>query len=188
MPDNIKALGQIRLLFPNARIIICRRDPRDVCVSCFTTHFGGGLNWSWNLEDCARQTIEIERLLELWRAVLPGPVLEISYEALVADMETESRRLIAFLGLALGSRLSGVCEDKTERDGDHRRARYRSGKPVYNSSIGKWRRYEAHLGPMLRILAAARFRINMRSAWRWDSPEGVKALAARDGGDGDPGP
>ena len=57
------------------------------------------INWAWDIEDAARQLVEVERLLDHWRAVLPGPVLEISYEALVADMENESRRLIEFLGL-----------------------------------------------------------------------------------------
>jgi tetratricopeptide (TPR) repeat protein len=149
MPDNVKALGQIRLLFPNARIIVCRRDPRDVCVSCFTTHFGAGLNWSWDIEDCARQHVEIERLLDHWLTVLPGPILEINYETMVENMEAESRRLISFLGLEWDP----ACLEfhKTERSVTTASA-LQVRRPLYSSSVGKWRRYEAHLGPMTRIL------------------------------------
>ena len=149
MPDNVKALGQIRVLFPDARIIICHRDLRDVCVSCFTTPFGEGLTWALDIEDCARQAVETRRLMDHWRQVLPGPVLEISYEALVADMEAESRRLIAFLGLDWDP----ACLEfhQTERTVTTASA-LQVRQPIYTSSIGKWRRYEAHLGPMLRIL------------------------------------
>ncbi len=150
MPDNVKALGQIRLLFPNARIIVCRRDPRDVCLSCFTTHFGAGHSWSWDLEDCAKQYVEIERLLEHWLAILPGPILEIRYEALVSNMEAESRRLISFLGLGWDS--ACLAFHATER-AVTTASTLQVRKPLYTSSIGRWKRYEAHLGPMLRILA-----------------------------------
>jgi tetratricopeptide (TPR) repeat protein len=59
LPDNIQLLGQIFVLFPNARVIICRRDLRDVCVSCFTTHFGDNIDWSYDLEDCARRALKL---------------------------------------------------------------------------------------------------------------------------------
>jgi tetratricopeptide (TPR) repeat protein len=173
MPDNIKVLGQIRLLFPNARIIICRRDLRDVCVSCFTTHFGGGINWSWDIEDCAKQAVETERLLDFWRAVLPGPVMEISYEALVANMETESRRLIAFLGLEWDPACLAFHE--TQRPVTTASA-LQVRRPVYSSSIGKWRRYEAHLGPMARLLDG--HISDQAISWRWDTPEGEASRRA----------
>ena len=149
MPDNVKALGQIRLLFPNARIIICQRDLRDVCVSCFTTPFGEGLTWAWDIEDCATQAVETMRLVDHWRAVLPGPVLEVNYEALVANMEAESRRLITFLGLDWDPACLGFY--KTERQVTTASA-LQVRQPIYTSSVGKWRRYESNLGPMLRIL------------------------------------
>ncbi len=149
MPDNIKVMGQIRVLYPNARIIVCRRDLRDICLSCITNHFGDNINWAWNMEDCANRALETDRLLNHWRAVVPGPVLEVSYEALVANMEAESRRLISFLGLDWDP----ACLEyhKTERQvmtASIQQVR----RPIYDSSIGRWRRYEAQLGPMLRIL------------------------------------
>ena len=65
----------------------------------FTTHFGDGLAWSSDLAECAERAVAVENLMDHWRAVLPGPLLEINYEDLVADLETQSRRLIDFLGL-----------------------------------------------------------------------------------------
>jgi tetratricopeptide (TPR) repeat protein len=150
LPDNIQLLGQIRVLFPNARFIICRRDLRDVCLSCFTTHFKEDIKWSHDLETCARRAAEIDRLADHWRAVLPGPVLEVNYETLVGNLEEESRRLIAFLGLEWDP----ACLEfhKTERNVTTA-SLFQVRRPIYNSSIGRWRRYEAHLAPMLKILA-----------------------------------
>jgi tetratricopeptide (TPR) repeat protein len=181
MPDNIKVLGQIRVLFPNARLIVCRRDPRDVCVSCFTTPFGETINWAWDIEDCAKVAVDTERLLDVWRSVLPGPVLEISYEALVADMETESRRLIEFLGLEWDQ--ACLAFHKTERPVTTA-STLQVRQPIFSSSIGKWRRYETHLGPMLRILGGQD--TDGLVSRRWDTPEieiwrrGMTAFAAGD--------
>jgi hypothetical protein len=150
LPANIQLLGQIRVLFPNARIIICRRDPRDVCFSCFTTHFGENIPWSHDLQECAARNVEIERLTEHFLSVLPGPVMEIRYETLVRNLETESRRLIAFLGLPWDS----ACLEfhKTERTVTTASA-WQVRQPLYSSSIGRWRHYRAHLAPMLKALA-----------------------------------
>ncbi|HXP32026.1 MAG TPA: sulfotransferase, partial [Stellaceae bacterium] len=150
LPDNIQLLGQIRVLFPNARFIICRRDLRDVCLSCFTTHFKEDVKWAHDLETCAKRAVEIDRLADHWRAVLPGPVLDVNYETLVGNLESESRRLIAFLGLDWDP----ACLEfhKTERKVTTA-SLFQVRRPIYSSSIGRWRRYEAHLGPMLKILA-----------------------------------
>ncbi len=150
LPDNIQMLGQIRVLFPNARIIVCRRDPRDVGLSCFTTHFGANLAWAYDLEDIAARAMEIERLTRHWLSVIPGPILEIQYETLVRNLEPESRRLIAFLGLEW----EPACLEfhKTKRQVTTA-STWQVRQPLYESSIGRWRHYEAHLGPMLRILA-----------------------------------
>jgi tetratricopeptide (TPR) repeat protein len=150
LPDNIQLLGQIRVMFPNARIIICRRDLRDVCVSCFTTRFGDSIAWSNDLRECAQRAVEIERLTDHWRSALPGPVLEVSYETLVGNLEAESRRLIDFLGLEWNA---GCLEfHKTKRVVTTSSA-WQVRQPLYDSSVGRWRRYRKHLGPMLEVLA-----------------------------------
>jgi tetratricopeptide (TPR) repeat protein len=149
LPDNIFFLGQIALLFPNARIIVCRRDLRDVCVSCFANHFTATLNWSTNLEDLGFRAVATECLMNHWRRVVPLRMLEVNYEALVADLETESRRLIDFLGL----QWDPACLDFHNTKRAVATVSYMQiRQPIYDSSIGRWRRFATHLGPLLNIL------------------------------------
>jgi tetratricopeptide (TPR) repeat protein len=152
MPDNILSLGLIGVLFPSARIIFCRRDLRDVCVSCFFQKFDQPIAYATDLVECALRGLEIERLADHWRRVLPQPMLTIDYERLVFDLEGESRRLIEFLGLEW----EPACLEfhKTERP-----VRTASGwqvrQPLFTHSVGRWRNYRKHLGPLLEALASA---------------------------------
>jgi|SRR6516162_1070137 len=113
IPDNVISLGFIALLFSSARIIFCRRDLRDTCLSYYFRRLDRRSPWSYDLVDCGVRALEIERLANHWRRVLPLRMLTIDYEALVADLEGESRRLIEFLGLDW----EAACLDfyKTER-------------------------------------------------------------------------
>ena len=101
MPGNVFHLGLIALLFPRARVVLCRRDGRDTCLSCFFQHFGRKSShlFKYDLADCGRQFVETERLMSHWRRVLPLDMLEVQYEQVVANLERESRRLLEFLGL-----------------------------------------------------------------------------------------
>src|SRR5262249_14409768 len=99
MPNNILALGMVALLFPQARIVFCRRDPRAPCLSCYFRPFNLPFACDTDLADCGSRALQIERLAEDWRRALPLRMLTIDYEALVADLEGESRRFIEFLGL-----------------------------------------------------------------------------------------
>jgi tetratricopeptide (TPR) repeat protein len=153
MLDNIFNVGLIAVLFPQSRIIFCRRDPRDTCLSCYFHRLDPLFTWSYDLVDCALRALEIERLANHWRSVLPLRMLTIGYEALVADLEGESRRLIEFLGLEW----EPACLDfyKTDRPiltGSAWQVR----QPLFNRSVGRWRKYERHLGPLLDVLAEAR--------------------------------
>lgn len=150
MPDNILHLGAVSVLFPRARVIFCRRDLRDVCLSCYFCRFDQPQPWAYDLEDCGSRALEIERLAEHWRRVLPLRTLTIDYEALVADLEGESRRLIEFLGLDW----EPACLDfhKTERP-VLTASGWQVRQPIYNRSVGRWRKYERHLAPLLAVLA-----------------------------------
>src|SRR5947207_13358790 len=99
MRDAVFILGVVATFFPGARIICCRRDPRDIVLSCFFQKFNEGNLFAYDLADCGRRYLETERLIAHWRRVLPLRMLDMQYEKLVADLEGESRRLIAFLGL-----------------------------------------------------------------------------------------
>jgi tetratricopeptide (TPR) repeat protein len=150
-PDNILRLGQIAALFPRARIVVCRRDLRDVGLSCFVQYFREDeLTWTNDLADCAFREREIERLMQHWRQVLPCPILEIDYETLVANLESESRRLIDFLGLEWDPACLAFHEtERTVMTASHWQVR----QPLYASSVGRWRHYRRHLQPLLAGLA-----------------------------------
>jgi tetratricopeptide (TPR) repeat protein len=150
LPDNIICLGQIAVLFPQARIVVCQRDPRDVGLSCFFQYFGeDSMAWTDDLADCGFRARQIDRLMEHWRKVLPIPVLEIQYETLVGNLEPESRRLINFLGLEWDPACLAFHETvRPVRTASYMQVR----KPLYASSIGRWRQYEDHLGPLLAEL------------------------------------
>ena len=151
MPDNVFFLGVIALLYPRARIVLCRRDLRDVCLSCYFQSFSQGMPWSNDLEDCATRALEVERLVQHWRAVLPLPMLELSYEELVADLEGQSRRLIEFIGLPWDP----ACLDfhTTERQ-VMTASLWQVRQPLYSTSVGRWRHYARHIAPLCARLAA----------------------------------
>jgi tetratricopeptide (TPR) repeat protein len=149
MPDNIFLLWLVAVLFPAARVVHCRRDLRDVCLSCYFHRFTEGHLYAYDLEDCALRALEIERLAVHWLEALPLPMLVVDYERLVADPEGESCRLIEFLGLDWDP----ACLDfhRTERPVFTASA-WQVRQPLYRHSVGRWRRYESHLRPLLRVL------------------------------------
>lgn len=153
LPDNLFQLGVIATLFPGARVIFCRRDPRDLCLSCYFQKFAAGqLLFSYDLADCAKRLIETERLAAHWARVLPLRRHEIRYEDIIADLEGESRRFIDFLGLAW----EPGCLDfhRTKRVVATASA-WQVRQPLYDRSIGRWRNYRRHLKPLLDTLAEA---------------------------------
>jgi tetratricopeptide (TPR) repeat protein len=145
MPDNIFFLWLIAVLFPSARIILCRRDLRDVCLSCYFHHFTEGHLYAYDLADCGARALEIDRLAAHWSRVLPLEILAIDYENLVSDPEAESRRLSEFLGLEW----EPACLDfhLTERPVLTASA-WQVRQPLYGRSIGRWRHYERYLAPL----------------------------------------
>ncbi len=146
MPDNIFQLGLIATLFPDARIIFCARDPRDTCLSCYFQHFSEPLGFDTDLNDAAHRFAETERLTAHWRAVLPLRTITLSYEALLGDLEGESRRLIDFLGLDW----EPACLDFHQNQRPVRTASWAEVRqPLYHRSVGRWRAYAQHLGPVL---------------------------------------
>jgi tetratricopeptide (TPR) repeat protein len=151
MPDNIFFLWLIAALFPSARIILCRRDLRDVCLSCYFQHFTEGHLYAYDLADCGARAFEIDRLATHWSRVVPLEILAIDYEKLVSDLEGESRRLIEFLGLEW----EPACLDfhLTERPVLTASAS-QVRQPLYTRSVGRWRRYQGQLKPLLEVLQA----------------------------------
>jgi tetratricopeptide (TPR) repeat protein len=151
MPDNFRHLGLIATLFPQARIIHCRREALDVCLSCFFQNFRV-LYYTWDLEDLAFYYRRYEQLMAHWRAVLPLRICEVAYEDLVADQEGVSRRFVEFCGLEWDDRCLAFEENRRPVQ---TASKLQVRRPVYASSVGRWRRYAAHLEPLRQALGLA---------------------------------
>jgi hypothetical protein len=147
-PLNYLHLGVLAALYPRARVIHCRRDPRDVCLSCFFQYFRRA-DFGWDLGDLGRFYRAYERLMEHWRAVLPVQSFDVVYEDLVAHQEAVSRQLVAFCGLEWDDRCLTFYEGRRPIQ---TASRLQVRRPIYTTSIGRWRHYEKHLKPLLDIL------------------------------------
>ncbi len=148
-PLNLMRLGLIGALLPNARVIWCRRDPRDTVVSLHLTYFARGNAFSTSQTDCAFAVRQIERIGEISKQYSPLPILEVSYEDLVGDPEVHARRIVHHLGLDWEP---GVLDFQNSRRIVATPSSWQVRQPVYSSSVGRWRRYEKHLRPMLTAL------------------------------------
>jgi Flp pilus assembly protein TadD len=149
MPLNFMALGPVHLLFPNARIIHCRRNAADTCLSVFFTPYRSGPEFAYNRADIAFAYEQYERLMDHWRGVLPeGVFLEVDYEQVVADRERVSKEMIEFLGLpwndACLSPEANVNRVSTP-------SQWQVRQPVYRSSTNRWKNYQPWLGEFSRL-------------------------------------
>jgi tetratricopeptide (TPR) repeat protein len=153
MPSNFLFAGLIHRILPDARIIHVRRDPVDTCLSCYTKLFTREQLFSYDQVELARFYRGYERLMDHWRAVLPvDRFLEVRYEEVVADLETEARRLVAFCGLDWDPACLAFHQTpRTIRTASLNQVR----RPLYASSIGRWPAYAPYLGPLLEVLGIA---------------------------------
>jgi tetratricopeptide (TPR) repeat protein len=149
---NFLHVGLIHLMLPNAKIIHIARHPADTCMSCYSKLFTNGLRFSYDLAELGRYYCAYSELMTHWRSVLPpGVMLEVSYEDVVDDLEGQARRLIDHCGLSWDDRCIHFHESsrpvKTASSVQVR-------QPLFRSSLRRWRKYEAGLGPLLDELAA----------------------------------
>jgi hypothetical protein len=145
MPVNFRYLGLIATLFPAARVIHCRRHPLDACFSIYAQGFGDAHAYACDLGDIAFYYRLYERLMDHWRQVLPMPVHAVDYESLTADLETGARSLVDFCGLAWNDRCLKPHETR-RRVGTASWSQVR--RPVYRSSVERWRRFAPWLGEL----------------------------------------
>ena len=150
MPINFIHLGLIAILFPECRIIHCRREALDTCLSCYMTDFADFCYGS--LEAFGHFHRQSERIMAHWKAVLSTPILEVDYAQMVDNTEAQARRLVEFIGLPWDARVLQFHENK-RFVATASRAQVR--QPVYRSSIERWRNYDKHLGPLRAALAGA---------------------------------
>ena len=150
MPMNFLFLGLIKLALPNAMIIHTIRDPLDTCMSCFSILFSDPQNYSYDLGELGRHYRRYEALMNHWRTVLPtGSFIDIHYENVVADLETEARRILAYCDLPWDDACLAFHQTK-------RAVRTASAvqvrQPIYTNSIGRWQHHAERLKPLLAEL------------------------------------
>jgi tetratricopeptide (TPR) repeat protein len=146
--ENYLHLGLIATLFPQARIIHCRRDPLDVCLSCYFQNFLD-VPFAWSLEDIGAYYRAYEKLMAHWSLVLPVPIHEVRYEELVHNQEAVTRKLLAFCGLDWDQHcLAFFKTRRAVRTASSIQVR----KPLSAQAIGRWRHYRSHLDPLLKAL------------------------------------
>ena len=149
LPHNFENIGLIKLLFPKAKIISVRRDPRDVAVSNYFTDYAGkhgGLGFAYHLEWIGEQLADHNRLMHHWQSVFPGEILEIRYEDVVNDVATSARRVLDYIGVEWEPQ---VLEFETLERPVKTASVWQVRQPLYASSIGRWRHYEQHLQPLM---------------------------------------
>jgi Flp pilus assembly protein TadD len=150
MTVNFLFAGLIHLALPDATIIHAVREPADTCVSCFATHFSAGHAHSYDLAELGRYHRHYRALMAHWHEVLPpGRIMDVHYEELVADLEGVARRIVSHCGLVWDVR----CLDFSRTERPIRTASAaQARKPIYKDSVGRWRKYQAFLGPLLAEL------------------------------------
>ena len=146
MPHNFQALGLIERLFPGARVIHCRRDPVDTCLSIYFQHFNTRHPYSYDLYSLGIYYQQYLKLMEHWKTALSIPILEIDYEALVSDQEHQSRIMIEFVGLEWNDAcLQFHTSDRVVATPSYDQVR----QPIYRKSLQRWKHYEKYLEPLL---------------------------------------
>ena len=149
MPHNFTYLGVVALLWPQARIIHCRRSPMDTCWSCFQNPLNDSHYYSRDLTVLGQYYLEYSRLMDHWKQVLPHQIHDLEYEKFTADFETEARKLIEFIGLPWDEACLNFHEGgSTVRTFSRGQVR----NPIYKTSVARWRRYEAELQPLISAL------------------------------------
>jgi hypothetical protein len=149
MPHNFLYLGLIDLLFPRARVLHCVRDPLDTCVSCYVQQLGEFHAYAGDLANLGRYYRQYRHLMAHWKSALRLPMLEVCYEDLVADQRAVTESMLEFCGLGWDDRVLRFYESgRLTVTQSYQQVR----RPMYQSSVGRWKNYNKFLGPLKEAL------------------------------------
>jgi tetratricopeptide (TPR) repeat protein len=148
-PENILYLGFIARAFPQARLLHLRRNPMDACFAMYKQSF---FRYAYTLENVGRYYLAYDRLVRHWRALLGRRLVEVAYEALVADQEVETRRLLERLGLEFDP---ACLEFERNPAASATASSVQVRERIHTRSVQRWKRFEAQLAPLRRQLEAA---------------------------------
>ena len=152
MPNNFRHIGLIKLILPNAKIIDARREPMACCFSGFKQLFAEGQEFTYGLTEVGRYYRGYVELMDHWDQVLPGQILRVQYEDVVADLETQVRRILDYCGLPFEQAcLDFHTTERAVRTASSEQVR----QPINTKGIEQWRHYDAHLDPLREALGPA---------------------------------
>ncbi len=150
LPHNFENIGLIKFLFPQAKIISVRRDPRDIAISNYFTDYQakhGGMGFAYDLTHIGEQLADHNQMMQHWHQVFPNQILEIHYESLIDRLETSSRELLRYLGIdweadvLLFNQLQRPIKTASV---------WQVRQPVYKSSKARWKHYQKFLAPLIQ--------------------------------------
>ena len=149
MPGNFRFVGLIKLMLPKARIVHCRRNPMDTCLSIYKNFFEGHHPYGYKLKELGEYYRQYDALMAHWHKVLPGFIYDINYEDILEDQEGQSRLLLEFCGLEWDSQCLAFHKTKrTVATASSQQVR----KPIYKDSLNLWEKYGANLDPLKAAL------------------------------------
>jgi tetratricopeptide (TPR) repeat protein len=149
MPNNFRHIGLIHLILPNAKIIDARRGAMGCCFSGFKQLFAEGQEFTYGLSEIGHYYSDYVRLMDHWDTVLPGKVLRVTYEDVVADLETHVRRLLDFCELPFEEGCLNFHQtERAVRTASSEQVR----QPIYQSGVDQWANYSPWLDPLRDVL------------------------------------
>lgn len=149
MPLNFLYLGLIHMALPQAKIVHLERHPLDTCFAIYKTLFADAYPFSYHLEELGRYYAAYRKLMVHWHQACPGVIHSLRYESLVSDMEEQANQLLEYCSLPWEP---ACLEFHKQKQASTTASATQVRQPVYTSSIGKWRRFEDQLAPLIRVL------------------------------------
>ena len=150
MPHNYLHLGLISMLFPNSRVIHCKRNPIDTCLSIYFKSFNDSHDYATDLNALAHHYRAYHDLMQHWGSVLPLQIHEINYEDIVTNFRAEVEKMLAFCSLDWHDNCASFYKTKRHVA---TASENQVSRPIYRSSLARWKNYEKHIEPLIRQLS-----------------------------------
>lgn len=149
LPNNFAHIGFLHAILPNAKIIDARRHPLDSCFGSYKQLFARGQPFTYDLYELGEFYLEYLRVMDYWESVLPGKVLRVQYEEVVADLDGQVRRILDYCDLPFEDACLSFHEtQRAVKTASSEQVR----QPIYSTSVQSWRNFEAHLDPLIEVL------------------------------------
>ncbi|MEE4216054.1 MAG: sulfotransferase [Xanthomonadales bacterium] len=148
-PLNFNLLGVIATIFPEAKIIYCKRNPMDNCLSIFRLPFDDNQGYSHDLAALGHYYRQHENLVAFWMSCYPGRIMTVHYEDTVQQLEQQARRMLDFIGVGFEEQvLSFFDNERIVMTPSAEQVR----QPIYTDRVDAWKKFEKHLGPLIEAL------------------------------------